>query len=285
MLLTPFLATLPKTPIFAASVPFSASFALSFILRSFFVPSSAISPTSVSFVFLAMARLPACALPSPFPLHHTKHPKIPLDESVHGSPSLAVFLCGSRVLLLAVSCGGTWVRFAGFCICFRFWPERHASHSQFSIWRPRSRLRRWIDTDKGDAGRPNYKRQGCPKSPEWISSCSASETSLGCEVYDHNNECRAIEVIGQDWSSEVVTLFNEELGAWEGSFELPHDHGPSLPRNEGCELGWLRVAGFSSSTVFAVSGRFSYGRVRGILGAWKVNCHSTQSLSLTVDGL
>ena len=22
------------------------------------------------------------------------------------------------------------------------------------------------------------------------------------------------------------------LGAWEGSLELPHDHGPSLPRNE-----------------------------------------------------
>ena len=25
-------------------------------------------------------------------------------------------------------------------------------------------------------------RHGCPKSPEWISSCSASETSLGCEL-------------------------------------------------------------------------------------------------------
>ena len=57
-------------------------------------------------------------------------------------------------------------------------------------------------------------RQGCPKSPEWISSCSASETSLGCEVYEPNNECRAIHVIGQDWSSEVVALFPEiwELG-------------------------------------------------------------------------
>ena len=40
-------------------------------------------------------------------------------------------------------------------------------------------------------------RYGCRKSPEWISSCSASGTSLGCEVYGHNNECRAIEVIGQ----------------------------------------------------------------------------------------
>ena len=32
---------------------------------------------------------------------------------------------------------------------------------------------------------------GCPLSPEWISSCSASETSFGCEDYEHNNECRA----------------------------------------------------------------------------------------------
>ena len=55
-------------------------------------------------------------------------------------------------------------------------------------------------------------RRGSPESPEWISSCSASDTSLGCEVYDHNNECRAIEVIGQDWSSEVGELFLED---WE----------------------------------------------------------------------
>ena len=55
-------------------------------------------------------------------------------------------------------------------------------------------------------------RYGCPKGMEWISSCSASETSLACEVYGHNNECRALEVIGQDWSSEVVALFLED---WE----------------------------------------------------------------------
>ena len=53
-------------------------------------------------------------------------------------------------------------------------------------------------------------REGCPTSPEWISSCSASETSFDCEEYEHNNECRASEVIGQDWSSEVVALFLED---------------------------------------------------------------------------
>ena len=55
-------------------------------------------------------------------------------------------------------------------------------------------------------------RYGCLKSPDWISSCSATETSLGCDVCEHNNECRALEVIGQDRSSEVEALFLED---WE----------------------------------------------------------------------
>ena len=55
-------------------------------------------------------------------------------------------------------------------------------------------------------------RHGCPTSPEWFSSCSASDTSCGGEEYEHNNKCRAIEVIGQDWPSEVVALFLED---WE----------------------------------------------------------------------
>ena len=49
-------------------------------------------------------------------------------------------------------------------------------------------------------------------SPEWFSSCSASVTSGGGEECEHSNGCRAIEVIGQDWSSEVVALFLED---WE----------------------------------------------------------------------
>ena len=53
-------------------------------------------------------------------------------------------------------------------------------------------------------------RQGCPESPEWISSCSASETPLGCEVYEHINEFAATEVVGQDRSGEVVALFLED---------------------------------------------------------------------------
>ena len=49
-------------------------------------------------------------------------------------------------------------------------------------------------------------------SPAWISSCSACETSCDGENYEHNDECRAIQVIGQDWSSEVVALL---LKDWE----------------------------------------------------------------------
>ena len=49
-------------------------------------------------------------------------------------------------------------------------------------------------------------------SPEWFSLCSASVTSGGSEEYEHNIECQAIEVLGQDWSSEVVALFLED---WE----------------------------------------------------------------------
>ena len=63
---------------------------------------------------------------------------------------------------------------------------------------------------------------GRPTSLIWSSLCSASVTSGDDEVYGHNNECGAIEVIGQDWSSEVVALFLEdwELGrvAWQWTF-------------------------------------------------------------------
>ena len=37
-------------------------------------------------------------------------------------------------------------------------------------------------------------------------------THLFYVVYEHNVECRALEVAGQDWSSGVVSLFPED---WE----------------------------------------------------------------------
>ena len=47
--------------------------------------------------------------------------------------------------------------------------------------------------------------------PVWSSPCSASVTFGDDEVYEHNNECWAIEVVGQDWSSEVAALVPEDL--------------------------------------------------------------------------
>ena len=48
-----------------------------------------------------------------------------------------------------------------------------------------------------------------------------SVTSGDDEEYGHNNECRAIEVVGQDWSSEVVALLLEDWGARARSLALP----------------------------------------------------------------
>ena len=91
---------------------------------------------------------------------------------------------------------------------------------------------------------------GVQKSPEWISFCSASETSFDCEEYEHNNECRAIEVIGQNWSSEVVALFLEdwELGrvalschmAVDSLCQEMRDTGWESPEPLGCP--WSVVA-------------------------------------------
>ena len=56
------------------------------------------------------------------------------------------------------------------------------------------------------------ENMGVQKSPIWSSPCSPSVTSGDDEEYGHNNECRAIEFVGQDWSSEVVAPF---LEVWE----------------------------------------------------------------------
>ena len=66
----------------------------------------------------------------------------------------------------------------------------------------------------------------------WTGSALARQASFGCDVYEHNNKCRALEVTGRDWKSEVVALsLSRVLG--------PHYGGPALPRNERCVLGWF----------------------------------------------
>ena len=75
-------------------------------------------------------------------------------------------------------------------------------------------------------------------------------------MYERNNECRATDVIWQDWSNGVVALFLEDwgLGRVASSCHMTMD----LLCQE------MRDACWDSS---------------------EVNCHSKQSRSLTVDGL
>ena len=97
-------------------------------------------------------------------------------------------------------------------------------------------------------------------SPEWISSCSTSETSCGGEEYEHNNECRAIEVIGQDWSSEVVALFLED---WKlGRVALSCHMAVDLLCQEMRDACWVSSEPLNSPrSLFTVSKKFSCGTV------------------------
>ena len=96
----------------------------------------------------------------------------------------------------------------------------------------------------------------CPVSPEWVSSCSASDTSSGGKNV-HNKRVLATKMNGRDWSSEVVALFLDwELGrvasschtamdllcqemreaCWVGSESLgsPRSLCSQLPENFSC---------------------------------------------------
>ena len=98
---------------------------------------------------------------------------------------------------------------------------------------------------------------GCPKKPcVWNSNGVEWAGSEGTSSYEHNVGNLALEVFGQIWSSEVISLFLERFGrSGEVALMLPRVNGPSLPRNEGCVWGEPRVAAFFSFTVFRVPGR------------------------------
>ena len=68
--------------------------------------------------------------------------------------------------------------------------------------------------DFGDAW-----RYGCPQSPDWDSdgeSWSESEGLSSSVFREHNVKCLALNVIGQNWSGEKVSLVLEdwELAEW-----------------------------------------------------------------------
>ena len=59
---------------------------------------------------------------------------------------------------------------------------------------------------------------------------------------------KSLGEIGQvKWS----LFFLGGFGARTGGFKLPHGNGSFMPRNEGCVLGELKIAGLTSFAVFS----------------------------------
>ena len=78
-------------------------------------------------------------------------------------------------------------------------------------------------------------KYGCPKSParsdDGLEEERGEDTS-SVEYYEHNVDDFAIEVVGQNWSSEVISLFLEDWEVGRGGIKLPFIHGLVVPRNE-----------------------------------------------------
>ena len=75
------------------------------------------------------------------------------------------------------------------------------------------------------------------RSPVWSGDGfegERSEDTSSVEYYEHNVDYLAIEVVGQKWSSEVISLFLGGVGGRAGGIKLTLVCGPFLPRNEGC---------------------------------------------------
>ena len=56
-------------------------------------------------------------------------------------------------------------------------------------------------------------RYGCPKSAVWGSGgveWSGGEGTFSLECFEHSVGNLALEVVGQNWSSEVISLFLED---------------------------------------------------------------------------
>ena len=83
------------------------------------------------------------------------------------------------------------------------WPGLHMMAEENALW-----LGSDLSPEFGD-----MRRNGCPKSPEWISSGPTSEAYCGFEFYEHNVENMASEVMGQDRSSNVGKPCSECCGA------------------------------------------------------------------------
>ena len=77
-------------------------------------------------------------------------------------------------------------------------------------------------------------RYGCPRSPDWdsdVDSWTESEGTCSVEQYEHNVESLALEVIGQNWSGETVSLFLEDWGLAREALKLPSGSRPVASGN------------------------------------------------------
>ena len=74
------------------------------------------------------------------------------------------------------------------------------------------------------------------------------EDASSLECCEHYVGSLDIKVVGQAWSSEVISLLGG-LRGWAGDIKLPLVNGPSVPRDEGCVSVELRGAGFPSLLV------------------------------------
>ena len=120
------------------------------------------------------------------------------------------------------------------------------------------------------------------KSPLWSSNgveWAGSEVVSSLECHEHNVGNLNIEVIGLNWSSEVVALFSRGLGA-ASSFELPHcqemrDARKGSSESLGSPFSLCSECQEGRSTSF-----FHCVHCARVALLW--NCHSKKSLSLTV---
>ena len=84
-----------------------------------------------------------------------------------------------------------------------------------------------------------------------ITSGPTSEADCGFEFYEHNVENMAIEVIGQDKSSEMISLFLEDWEVGRGA----------LSCHLSMDLSYQEMTGVLSFLVFGVPKKFSGGTV------------------------
>ena len=101
-------------------------------------------------------------------------------------------------------------------------------------------------------------KYGFPKSSVWSGDDfegKRSEDTPSEQYCEHNVDNLAIEVVGQKWSSEVISLFLKDWGVGRVALSCPLVHGPFVPRNVGCVQEELRLSGLSSLRVFRVLGK------------------------------